>query len=407
MQGVFFDESGRIVRNFMIAMRSTNISRLLAAGALASLSLDAVAQTTPVDKTTPTVPMTSTAPSRPTQPTETTKAEATQTQAPKAAERSGALKVVLLLPLEHNMFRRAAMTVRDGVRAVFAKRSGAVNVLDCGYAQDGVVAAYQRCVTEATDWVIGPLGRSEVTALAAAKLTLRAPTLMLSPLGATPPTPFAILAPDLEAEAEAIAKQAVDDACRKPLLIEAQGAIAARLSVAYVSFWRGGGIATPLAQAEMGSRERWQRSADEWRRSGVDCVLFAGGGAALSELRPYLRGVTIYVTSATYESELDRIVDWSGVRIADAPFVIERDREAFVGLTFSGSGTNTDSVSPTLARLFALGADAAHLVLEAGRTQLPEKYDGAIGRLQLKDAQYQRTPMIGEFRGRAPTPVGR
>jgi len=313
--------------------------------------------------------------------------------------------VVLLLPLDSTMLRRAAITVRDGANAVFAGKKSEAVVSECGYGSDsagnanGVAAAYARCVDASVDWVIGPLGRSDVTALALAKLPVLRPTLMLSPLGTTPPQPLAVLAPDLESEADAIAQQATEDACRKPLLAEASGALAGRISVAISSYWRER-VATPLQQASLGSRDSWRRTAEGWRRDNIDCILFAGGGAVLSELRPYLRGMVIYATSASYEAALDRTVDWTGVRIADAPWLIETDRADFSPLA------PAEALSPTLGRLFALGVDAARLVLVAGRDVLPSSFDGAIGKLALKDAQYRRQPMIGEFRERALVKVG-
>jgi uncharacterized protein len=314
--------------------------------------------------------------------------------------RTGALNVVMLLPLDHPLLKRAATVVRDGIRASVIKTTVPVSLSECAYGQISVIEAYQRCVTPTTDWVIGPLGRNDVAALASAKLALRAPTLLLSPMGTTPVAPFAALAPELESEAEAIARQAADDACRKPMLVDAGGPIASRISVAITTQWKTAN-AIPLMQFEMNSRERWQRATETWRRDGVDCVLFAGAGAALVELRPFLRGISVYITSASYEVELDRTVDWSGVRIADSAWLLDSAREDLAAIT------RPENMSPTLARLFALGIDAARLVLEAGRTSLPQKFDGAIGALQLKDGQYQRTPMVGEFRGREPARLGR
>ena len=321
--------------------------------------------------------------------------------APAASKpRTGPLNVVMMLPLDHPLLKRAAIAVRDGIRAAVSKTSPPINLGECAYGLDAVVIAYQRCVGETTDWVIGPLGRNEVATLANAKLDRRVPTLLLSPLGATPPNPFAALAPELETEAEAIARQAGEDACRKPLLIDAGGPIAARIVIAITTFWRANN-AIPLMQFELNVRDRWQRATETWRRDGVDCVLFAGGGALLVELRPYLRGMSTYITSASYEVELDRMVDWSGVRIADSTWLLDAAREDFAGIV------RPENMSPTLARLFALGIDAAHLVIAAGRGELPPRFDGAIGNLQLKDAQYQRVPLIGEFRGREPTRLGR
>lgn len=328
--------------------------------------------------------------------------ELPRTVAQASPDAPRALRVVLLLPLDSAMLRRAATTVRDGASAVFGTRKAEVNVSECGYGTEGsngVAAAYARCVDASVDWVIGPLGRSDVTALALAKLPMLRPTLMLSPLGTAPPQPLAVLAPDLESEAEAIAQQATEDACRKPLLAEASGALAGRVGVAISGYWRER-VATPLQQASLGSRDSWRRVAEGWRKDNVDCVLFAGGGAVLSELRPYLRGMVIYATSASYEAPLDRTLDWTGVRIADAPWVVDSERAEFVPFA------PTEPLSPTLARLYALGVDAARLTLSAGRSELPSSFDGAIGQLTLKDAQYRRQPMIGEFRERALVKVG-
>ena len=309
------------------------------------------------------------------------------------------MRIVLLLPLESPLLRRAAVSVRDGAAAVFATRKDDVSVRECSYSADGVVAAYSRCVDDTVDWVVGPLGRTDVSTLALAKVPSLRPTLMLSPLGTVPPQPMAVLAPDLESEGEAIAQQAVEDACRRPVLVESSSALAGRVSVSIMSYWRGR-IATPLAQAALGTRDSWRRLTDGWRRDNVDCILFAGSANALSELRPFLRNMAVYVTSASYESALERTADWTGVRIADAPWLVDADRAEFAAYI------PPESPSPTLARLYALGVDAARLVIAAGRDTLPSTFDGAIGQLTLKDAQYRRHPMIGEFRERSLVKVG-
>jgi outer membrane PBP1 activator LpoA protein len=334
-------------------------------------------------------------------------------------------RIVLLLPTEQPMLRRAALAVRDGIRAAATNTGEAVELRDCSYGADSVVAAYRRCVVEETDAVIGPLGRSEVAALvgAHANLALVKPTLMLSPLEATPPKDFLLIAPDLESEAQAIARQSLEDACRKPLLVEMPGQIHSRVAATILRHYKSIGVATPLAQQELGTRESWQKRAEVWRRDAVDCVLFAGSGAMVYELRPYLRGATLYITSSGYETALDDWVDWSGIRIADAPFVLDRGRADFVGIA------PPEITSPTLLRLFALGLDAARLVVSGinrrdpnseeallalrdpkeGRgdgTEAPFKpiqsFEGAIGTLALQDGRYLRTPAVGEFRGRTP-----
>ena len=48
--------------------------------------------------------------------------------------------MVLLLPTEQVLLRRAAGSVRDGAMAVFGGRKRDVTVIDCAYPVDGVVA---------------------------------------------------------------------------------------------------------------------------------------------------------------------------------------------------------------------------------------------------------------------------
>jgi len=356
----------------------------------------------------------------------------TVAQTGAATDAPGArLRVVLLLPLDNALLKRAAVTVRDGANVVFATRKNEVIVSECAYGGAGaesVVAAYERCVDARTDWVIGPLGRADVTALALAKLAVARPTLMLSSLGtvppntmavlapdlesegeaiaqqamtdaSVPPNTMAVLAPDLESEGEAIAQQAMTDACRAPMLVEGSGSLSGRVAVAVASYWRDQN-AIKLRQASLGDRGSWRKATEGWRRDNVDCVIFAGAGAVLSELRPYLRGMSVYMTSASYEVAPDRTTDWTGLRIADAPWLVDSEREDFVPYA------PAEKLSPTLGRLYALGVDAARLVSAAARDSLPRAFDGAIGQLTLKDGQYRRQPMVGEFRDRAPVKLG-
>ncbi len=327
----------------------------------------------------------------------------TVAQTGAATDAPGArLRVVLLLPLDNALLKRAAVTVRDGANVVFATRKNEVIVSECAYGGAGaesVVAAYERCVDARTDWVIGPLGRADVTALALAKLAVARPTLMLSSLGTVPPNSMAVLAPDLESEGEAIAQQAMSDACRAPMLVEGSGSLSGRVAVAVASYWRDQN-AIKLRQASLGDRGSWRKATEGWRRDSVDCVIFAGAGAVLSELRPYLRGMSVYMTSASYEVAPDRTTDWTGLRIADAPWLVDSEREDFVPYA------PAEKLSPTLGRLYALGVDAARLVSAAARDSLPRAFDGAIGQLTLKDGQYRRQPMVGEFRDRAPVKLG-
>jgi Putative lipoprotein len=328
-----------------------------------------------------------------------------QTAASPTGQAAVARKIALLLPSDDPQLRRAAAAVREGVHTVLRGQAGRIELKECAYrGPDQVATVYAQCVDDTIDWVIGPLGRADVsalvTALASASGKSRKPTLLLAALPFLPPHRFFTLAPDLESEAEAIARRVVEDACRAPLLLEASGASAARVSVAVTSWWREHS-ALELRALALPPRVTWARSSESWREQAHDCLIFAGPGSTLAELRPYLRGMRIYLTSATYEHELDRLLDWTGVRIADAAMLIEPEEWSLLapaGLAAS---------SPTLVRLHALGVDAAMLALAAQADTPPGEFNGALGRLKLKHGQYQRLPPIGEFRERRLVRAGR
>ncbi|MFN3629878.1 MAG: penicillin-binding protein activator [Casimicrobiaceae bacterium] len=325
-------------------------------------------------------------------------AQPTRSDAPVAssADRSSSAvaRIGILLPVDDPLLGRAAQAVRQGIRQALRAVDSTVEWVDCTYGgRLSVGAAYDKCLESEVGWIIGPLGRADVATLMAAPPARARPTLLLAPLAAPPPEPFLTLSPDLESEAETIAQRAVTDGCRGTMLLEAGGSMATRVAVAVAAWWREAS-APPLRSAILPPRGQWQRSASEWRRAGVDCVIFAGSARTLSELRPFLRGITVYVTTASYEVELERMVDWTGVRIADAPLVVDNgggqwERYAPASLA-----------SPTLLRLHALGVDAARLLLAAGDAGPPDRLEGAIGRLELRDRQYRRTPAVGVFRER-------
>lgn len=321
-------------------------------------------------------------------------AQATETQPARSAVPPAAVRIGILLPTEDRLLGRAAQAVRQGIERALRVEDGRAELVDCAYGGAvSVLSAYGRCIEAQVQWIIGPLGRAEVATLLAKPLERVRPTLMLSPLGAPPPKPFFTVAPDLESEAETIAERVLQDGCRGTLLLEGAGPMATRIAVAVTAWWREAS-AQPLRTLTIPPRSQWQRRAAEWRAEGIDCIIFAGSAQTLSELRPFLRGMALYVTTASYENALDRVADWTGVRIADAPFVLEAESPHWERYAAE------DVTSPTLLRLRALGVDAARLVLAAEGEQLPLRFEGAIGRLELRERQYRRTPAIGEFRER-------
>ena len=92
-------------------------------------------------------------------------------------------RLALLLPL-HGKLADAASAIRDGVFAAYydtpaASSRPSIQVYDSGATPEDTVAAYQQAITDGTQFIIGPLRKESVHALATLP-QLAAPVLALN-----------------------------------------------------------------------------------------------------------------------------------------------------------------------------------------------------------------------------------
>ena len=360
--------------------------------------------------------------------------------------RSGAAppsKVVLLLPLDGS-FAKAAAAVRDGFLAAWYEdadnpRRPEVSVRTM--RSDDVWSPYQAAVVSGAEFVVGPLERSAVDAIASAD-TLPVPTLALNyaTVDARAPRdaddPFATGGvithsappadrdrPELlyqfalspEDEARMVAKRAWFDGHSKAAVIAPEGDWGSRVAEAFVAEWqRIGGVvldvrrftsdtadfSAPIsALLKIDASEARRRSLsriigekvefEPRRRQDLDFLFMAAFPVQARQLRPLLKfhhaeDLPVYATSHVYVGmpDANADMDQDGVMFPDMPWTVAPDHASPIRAQVLRAWPN---LLPAYLRLYAFGADAYRLVprLKTLKERRYIEYAGATGALSV------------------------
>lgn len=327
------------------------------------------------------------------------------------AERDGyrpPVKLAVLLPLSGSL-AVAARPVRDGFLAGYygeTRRRPEVRFYDTAGTSAGALAAYDRAAGDGNDFVVGPLGRDEVSALFA-RTELPVATLALNRGTQSTPKGQASFSLSPEDEGLAAADYLVRKGARNVLVVAAgddtqRRAVAAlreRLSA------RGGSVvavaddsATDFAPVVAGKQ--------------VDAVFLATRGSVARAVVPRLstaglgdkpRVATSQIVSGTGKASDDAVLD--GIAFPSETWVTRGVR----GLsTAEATGNRLSTARGPAARLFAFGFDA--WLLSAYLDQLGRQADaaveGATGVLRLDGfGNVQRTPAWSTFANGDPAPL--
>lgn len=211
-------------------------------------------------------------------------------------------KIALLLPLESPLYSVAAKAVLSGLMAAHAADESKPEVVTYATGDaETTRLAYRRAVAEGAQFVVGPLTRDEVTALASESLDV--PTLALNqPEGDIKPqhnlTLFSLSA---EAEARQVARLARDHGLQTALVVAADNPLAQRMAKAFVGEWQtlDGNIFKQLA---IPSVEKLADFKQEAAAHPSDMIFLAAGAAQARLVRPYLDpAIPTYATSHVYD----------------------------------------------------------------------------------------------------------
>jgi outer membrane PBP1 activator LpoA protein len=362
-----------------------------------------------------------------------------------ASERQAApapSNIAVLLP-SSGPFANAAGAVRDGFLAALyadtltsgSETEQSLSVRFYDSSQADTLDTYAQAVTDGAEVVVGPLRKEAVAALATAS-NLPAPVLALNQVDSEATTIRGLhqFALSPEGEAAEVADRAWYDGHRQVVVLVPATDFGQRIASAFRARWeRLGGvileergydpsendfsqpITTLLGLSASNSRYKALRGLlrrslefEPRRRRDADAVFLVALPREARQLKPQLAfhhaaNLPVYATSHVFapESGAQANRDLDGLRFCDMPWTLGAADPELAGDLPTASGS--------LARLFALGADAYHLLPYLARLQSdPEARLDAQGGLLSIDAngRVQRQLLCAEFADGLPRLLG-
>lgn len=302
-------------------------------------------------------------------------------------------QVALLLPL-NGQPGQAAAAVRDGFLAAhFVANDTAdrpeIRIYDV--TNGGVQQAYQRAVDDGATFIVGPLLKEAVQALAMYPVTTPILSLNFLPDDVATPADFYQFALSPEDEAGQVAQRAATLGQSRALALAPNNPWGRRVLTSFVEDFetRGGQIldyrfydpgspdfSTGIQQLLLidESRARKERLSanlgvpleyEPRRRSDIDLIFLAATEKAGKLIRPQLRfhyagAVPTYSTSAIYQEGTRNNSDLNGIMFPDIPWIIEPDGQSVeVRETIA---RHWPGQAKRRSRLYALGFDAYRLI---------------------------------------------
>jgi outer membrane PBP1 activator LpoA protein len=322
------------------------------------------------------------------------------------------VKLAVLLPLSGGL-SKAAVPVRDGLLAGYygeGRRRPDIIFHDTAGTPGGAVAAYGRAVAEGADFVIGPLGRDEVSALFRTQLTV--PVLALNRGSVAPPagsTSFS-LAP--EDDGVVAAEFLLSRNLRRALVLRDDSLERAVTAFQEQFQRRGGTVGQILEVAEKPGDMTAMLQAAARKPEGVEAIFLAVKTAQAIALAPQLAAAGLAGKPRVATSQLSGADGGTSDRALDG---IAFPSEAWDTRSISGlpSPETAAKILPSArgaaARLFAFGHDAwlISAYLERLATRADGNVQGATGTLRLDGfGNVVRTPAWSTFSGGVAVPLG-
>ncbi|NOY62582.1 MAG: ABC transporter substrate-binding protein, partial [Gammaproteobacteria bacterium] len=346
------------------------------------------------------------------------------TQQPSVTEPYSPRHIALLLPLSGG-FSAQASAIRDGFFTAYYQSSShaaTVQVFNVDDFPGGGTAAYAQAVAAGADFVVGPLSKKAVNAMAQLP-SLPVPVLTLNyaekanaERGAEQQPALAHnlyqfgLAP--EDEARQVAEQAWLEGFSQAVVITPDNSWGRRILETFEARWKevGGNVVEAQSYAprdndfsstikgvlnldESEQRQRGLRrilgldlQVDLRRRKDVDFVFMAAFPRQARLLRPQLKfhhahDLPIFATSHIYSGKPDPRADrdMNGVFFNDIPWLLSDDVESPLAPLREKISALWPQAAADYGRLFALGVDAYQIIPHLVRLQTYpyERLDGA------------------------------
>lgn len=308
--------------------------------------------------------------------------------------------VGLLLPMRSSTLGAAANAVLAGVKAAYARETDdiSISLLETdGTAQD-VLAGYADAVAR-FDIVIGPLARSEVTAIAQSGKVSKLSIMLAQPDAAgdaetvLPPQMLAI-GLSVEDEARQVANWVnTDKMVSKAFVVSTNAAWQRRAAKAFVAEWRNLGLVSQAMELGISDGYLSANSLVQLKKrlqADNPALLFVALDAGqTAQLRLAIgTDIPMYGTSQLNplvgqdEQASGSMTDMDGAHLLDIPWQLQPDHPAV--MVYPRLAVDADRPrNADLARLYALGIDAYRVAREVAGGRTTFQIDGVTGKLTV------------------------
>ncbi|MCE7913782.1 MAG: penicillin-binding protein activator [Nitrosomonas sp. PRO4] len=309
--------------------------------------------------------------------------------------------IALLLPLESSSFAQAAENVKEGFSTAAMRETPLPLVIRIYSTTDDpldIFASYHEAIAAGAVFIVGPLTRDGVSALASSKI-LEVPTLALNTVDNSLilPSNLYLFGLQMEAEANELGKLALSSNKTHAIVIGDDSSLSRRLQNAFTERWQSEAGRT----AESFHYDEDPAKLQQFRTltTGTQHLIFLALDAPKSRrLRAYLDPeVPVYATSQVFSGNDNFLLnnDLNGIYFVDMPWLLQPDHPAVMAYRHADKDKSTD-----MQRLYALGIDAFRLMAHLLQLQPVDQiaFDGVTGFIRYNYSnQFIREPIAAQF----------
>lgn len=303
--------------------------------------------------------------------------------------------VAVLLPLNEPAYQTEAEAVHAGLIAARGNGGGEIRVYASKGDKGEVAALYQQAIAEGAQYVVGPMTREEVTALAVSGLKL-VPTLSLnSPEQETLPENLMTFGLPAEAEATQVARVARAYGMQSATIISAETPIAKRTEKAFRKEWQTQ-EGTIVMQKSFAPDSNLAELKADLATHPADMIFLAANFDQARRVRPYLDpSIPTFAISHIYDGveQNPENAPLSAIHFVDMPWMVNPDHPDFAPYREAAAKLPPGEAQ----RWFAVGVDAWH-ILATRAADKPLLLHGLSGSLHMEDSTLIRELPMAQFR---------
>ena len=297
---------------------------------------------------------------------------------PKAPPRQ-APRYALVLPLGVPAFRAPGEALRDGFLAAATVGAESAGVLVVSHGGGEAAEAFNQAVASGARVVVGPLTRSDVGSVLAARKSFP-DTLVLNAPERTQTLPEAVrmLALSLEADARQLARLAWKEKRERIAVVAGAASFHQRFLAAFAEEAEQLGMSVVHTAAFSGDTAVLPMLRQGIEAANADALFLALDAAEARVARGYLSALPAYASGQVFDERVPtELVELANVRFVEMPWLVQIDHPAVMAYP------RPELAGATLQRLYALGIDAYRVasLIGQGKDLGALELDGVTGHI--------------------------